>query len=510
MLTWEDMSANTKHALTMEIKSYKYPIHETIIQEIIANSQDAFDEYDTKNPTIEIKLQKIANDNYIIFHNNAKPITPEFFAKKYQTLYESSKSVGDQIGFVGIGAKIFLASHKNAEIITITGDEKKLASKWMMDDVGPKFASSLKNPISDIVDLKKFPHEYGTTFICKLSDEQHSNLKPNLENIIYFWWDYALHTKLFNIKINEKLLKPKFLNMGDIFKKETTVNGNSTKLLFLISDQELDIDFQNIVYVVHGKRIETEKLDTSVSIKGDFGKKISCYANVEYMTKYVIKSKEGFEKHRYVSLVKNKIHNRFWDFVKEQGLYMDKTKNISKNVELNKLIDKLNIALQSNKFKDLNPFLALNKRKTIISDDTGNVSISEIDGSQSASANGHNVNNGNNTTIGDDSGKGVVLNDEGDRSGDIKYRKARGINISEIEHDEIEKRESYVSEEHKAVIINTGHPFYKKNIDGTLIAEFHRCRIVVEALVRYQTGVENWNVDTAFDKARELLHDIYE
>ena len=41
MLDWKDMHVNTKHALEMEIKSYKYPPHETTIQEIIANAQDA-------------------------------------------------------------------------------------------------------------------------------------------------------------------------------------------------------------------------------------------------------------------------------------------------------------------------------------------------------------------------------------------------------------------------------------------------------------------------------------
>ena len=511
MLDWKDMHVNTKHALEMEIKSYKYPPHETTIQEIIANAQDAFGKHNTKNPTIEINLQKIANNNYIIFHNNAEPIPVEFFKKKYQTLFESSKNVGEQIGFVGIGAKIFLASHKNAEIITITGDRKKLASIWKMTNNGPAYANSLKNSISDIVDLKKFPHECGTTFICRLSNDQYLKLQSNLKNIIHFWWNYALLTKLFDIKINGEILTPKFPSTGDKFLKVTTIQGKSTKLIFFISNHELDDDFQNIIYVVHGKRIENEKLDTTLLIKNNFGKRIFCYVDVEYMTKFVIKSKEGFEKNRYVTQIKSKVKDRFWQFVKDQGLYKDKTKNVTKNVELEKLTEKLNIALQSAKFKDLNPFVATNKRKTIIPDDVGNKTISEIDGSQKSNTdNKNNANNGNGTTIGDNVGKGSVLDDKGDKSGNIKYRKTRGISISELEHEEIEKREAYVSEEYKAVIINTGHPFYKKNIDGTMIAEFHRYRIVVEALIRYQTDTENWSVDTAFDKARELLHDIYE
>ncbi|MDI1495679.1 MAG: hypothetical protein K8823_987 [Cenarchaeum symbiont of Oopsacas minuta] len=510
MPKWENMHVNTKHALEMEMKSYKYPPYETMIQEIIANSQDAFNNFNTKNPTIEINLQKIDNNNYIIFNNNSDPIPLEFFKEKYQTLYESSKTIGKQIGFVGIGAKIFLPSHKNAEIITITGDEKKYASKWKYTNHGPEYAHSLKDPISDIVNLKKFPHECGTTFICRLSNDQYLKLQSNLKNIIHFWWNYAIYTKLFNIKINGKILEHKFPSTEAIFKINTTIQGHPTKLTFLISENELDEDHQNIVYVAHGKRIENEKLETELSIKNNFGKKIFCYVDVGYMAKYVIKSKEGFEKNRPVSQIKNKIHNRFWKFVKDQNLYEDKIKNVTKNIELEILAKKLNKALQSEKFKDLNPFLAMNKRKTIISSNDGNETVSETDGSQkSNSDNENNDNNRNGTAVGDNHRKAPVLDDKADKLGNTKYRKTRGINISEIEHDEIERRESYVSEEHNAVIINIGHPFYKKNIRSS-IAEFHKYRIVIEALIRYQASVEQWNVDVAFDKARELLHDIYD
>ena len=72
------------------------------------------------------------------------------------------------------------------------------------------------------------------------------------------------------------------------------------------------------------------------------------------------------------------------------------------------------MALQSAKFKDLNPFIATNKRKTIIPNDVGNETISEIDGSQKSNTdNTNNTNNGSGTTIGDNVGKGSMLDDKG-------------------------------------------------------------------------------------------------
>lgn len=310
MPEWKSMHVNIKHALEMEAKTYKYPTHITMIQEIIANAQDAFNEHNTIAPTIDISLRKVNGSNYILFHNNAKPIPKQFFQEKYHTIYESSKNVGQTIGFVGIGAKVFLASHDGAEIITITGNKEKLASAWRWTETGPQYVSSLDYPISQIVNLNDFQHTNGTTFICKLSPSQYSELCDQLEGIIHFWWNYALLSDMFTINIDGKKIKPKIPGT----KKESYemwVKSNRIKLIFYISKNELDEDYQNIVYTVHGKRIENEKLETALSVKDDFGSKIFCYADVGFMAKHVIKSKEGFEKIPYVSAIRAKVRSKF-------------------------------------------------------------------------------------------------------------------------------------------------------------------------------------------------------
>ncbi len=505
MIKWESMHVNTKRALEMEAKTYKYPTHIAMIQEIIANAQDAFNEHNTQNPTLEIFLKRDETEKFIIFHNNAKPIPENFFFKKYSTLFESSKNIGDYIGFVGIGAKIFLPSHKDAEIITITGDKKKLAVRWKWTRDGPEHITSQKNSLSKVVDLDKFPHTNGTTFICRLSNEQYSELKSKIQNIIHFWWNHALITELFTIKIHGEEMTPKFPSNGKRFDKTFSVQGNKIRFTFFISDNELDDDYQNIVYVVQGKRIENDKLETALTVKDNFGKRIFCYVDVTILAKYVIKSKEGFERHRYVSRIKHKIHQIFWKFIKEQDLYKDRTKTITKNVELENLADKLNLALQNLKFKDLNPFLAKKLSETV-SAGGGKEPISETDGSQQS---GESTDNG-----GDDNGHvdnpdtGSASDDKGKKSGERKKKFTRGINIIEIEH-EGEEKEAYVSISDSALVINTGHPFYKK-IEGRLIGEYHKYKIVVEALVLHQAESEGWDAQTVSNKSRELLHSIYD
>ena len=508
MSEWKPMRVNIKHALEMEAKTYRYPPHTTMIQEIIANAQDAFKKHNTPDPTISIELKRINHGSYILFHNNAKPISKEFFKEKYHTLFESSKNIGESIGFVGIGAKIFLSSHDEAEIITITGDREILASKWKWTDTGPQHITSLRNPISKIVDLKKFPHTGGTTFICKLAPFQYSELHGNLKDTVHFWWNYALLSEMFAISVNGEKIKPKI--PGTEKKNHTPwIKGGRVNMVFHVSKNELDDDYQNIVYTVHGKRIENEKLDTALSIKNNFGSRIFCYVDATILARHVIKSKEGFARNSYVSNIRTKIRAKFWDFVKEEGLYKDVAKSITNNVELNQLANKLNAALQSSEFKDLNPFL-VTRHKAIVPSRSGEEPVSEVEGSLRIRAENSGVGGGGSvTTVGEDPGKAGALDRRGSKSGDMRNRRTRGISISEIEHEETERMEAYVSEKDNAVIINTGHPFYKR-IEGRTTAEFYKYKIVVEALVRYKADAENWDTGTAFNKARDILHSIYD
>ena len=508
-MTWEMMPVDTKHSLEMQTKMYQYPPHVTVVQEIIANANDAFEQSNMKNGVVDISLTNDSEYGYIIFHNNATPIPKKFFETGYQTLFKSSKTIGSGIGFVGIGAKIFLASPDGGEIITITGDKEIMAARWRWSEQGPQYITSLKQPISEVVNLKKFSHKNGTTFICRLSLEKYSELKNELENIVRFWWNYALLTKIFEIKINGKLVTPDIPKGNKKYTKKFRIGGNDVNCIFWISDIEVPEDFQNIIYVVHGKRIEHDKLDTSLRVKGNYGNRIFCYANVPMLSKYVTTSKEHFEKQKNTSQIKNRVKEEFWKFVEEQDLLKSNTKDFTKNIELDRLTQKLNRLLQSSKFKDLNPFLAKREREIPVESKDGKEHLSETIGFQNTGKDAKQQSPGG--LFGEETGKGNVFDEKGPKSGDIKIKHARGFNIGEIEHDESEKREAYVSDNNE-LIINIGHPFYKKIQNTLLIGEFHKYKIVVEALIRFQAenAPENWTVETALDKSRELLHSLWD
>ena len=163
--------------------------------------------------------------------------------------------------------------------------------------------------------------------------------------------------------------------------------------------------------------------------------------------------------------------------------------------------------LQNLKFKDLNPFLAKKLRETV-SAGSGKEPISETDGSQQSDEPTDSDGGENNNIHGDNSGTGSVSDDKGTKSGEKKKKFTRGINIIEIEH-EGEEKEAYVSISDSALVINIGHPFYKK-IEGRTISEYHKYKIVVEALVLHQAESEGWGAQTVSNKSRDLLHSIYD
>ena len=201
--------------------------------------------------------------------------------------------------------------------------------------------------------------------------------------------------------------------------------------------------------------------------------------------------------------VRNKTQQIFWKFIKEQDLYKDRTKTITKNIELENLTNKLNLALQNFKFKDLNPFLAKKLRETVNAGN-GKELISDTEGSQPSGESTDNE--GNSNVHGANPSTGSVFDDAGTKSGERKKRFTRGLSIGEIEH-ESEEREAYVTDHN--LVINVGHPFYKK-IEGRLMSEYHIYKIVVEALVLHQADLEGWSPETVSNKSRDLLHSIYD
>lgn len=515
-MNWDDMEemkTDTKHAMEMIGKRlYDSPPHITLLQEIIGNANDEFESQEVNNPTITIDFLENSDGCYIIFNNNAPPMPKHFFLEDYQTFFKSSKSseIGG-IGFVGVGAKQFVTTKDGREVITLTGDVKDeiFASVWKYrEGLGVKVGITPKESLENILGSKKINHTYGTTLIASLTKEEYNELRKDIIRNIHWWWNYALLTNAFKIFVSGKEITAWIPNEKEKYQKSFQIGGKKVDCIFWISDDELDEKLQNIIWIVAGKRINYKKLETSISVQKNFGKRIFCYADVSKLLKgYVIMSKEDFHNSEImVKKVKARVIEEFWKFIVDNDLLKENPNDMTKNVELEMLMRKFNDALQSEKFKNWNPFLAKKTRIIPVLNPEGNEQLSESDGYQKTEENS--TNNGKGGILGGQSGTGHSFDKTGKEKGEKEIRQAKGFDMGEIDAPE-DERESWIDYPSKSLLINIGHPFFIKHNANLLVREFNKCRVIIDALVRHQIENGSDNIQTILDEARNLLHEVY-
>ena len=510
----EDMQTDTKHAMKMiGERLYDKPPHITLIQEIIGNANDEFERQEVHNPTITIDFQKNDEGYWIIFNNNAPPMPRHFFFDGYQEFFKSNKDskIGG-IGFVGVGAKQFVTTQDGREVITISGDVKDeiLASIWKYKEGYPvKVGTTEKYSLNEILGTKKINHTYGTTLIAKLTKEEFDELTTDIEYIIHHWWNYGLLVNSFKIFVSGKEILPWIPNEKKKFPRTFKIAGKQVTCIFWITDDELNdsAELQNIVWIVADKRINYKKLETSIRVEKNFGKRIFCYADVSKLLKgYVIMNKEDFHNSEdVVKKVKARVVEEFWKFIVDNDLLKENPNKMTKNVELEMLMRKFNEALQSEKFKNWNPFLAKKTRIVPVVNPDGEESLTESDGFQKTNENS--INSGDAGTLGENEGKGHSFDKDGKEKGDKKIRQSRGFDMGEIDAPE-DERESWIDYPSKSLLINIGHPFFIKNSGNILVREYNKCRVIIDALVRHQIENGEDDIQMILDESRNLLHEV--
>ena len=120
-------------------------------------------------------------------------------------------------------------------------------------------------------------------------------------------------------------------------------------------------------------------------------------------------------------------------------------------------------------------------------------------------------NEGSGGTLGREPGEGVVFDEEGDKKGSSKTRHARGIRIIPIEYKENEeKRESWVSQMHGGIVVNTGHPFYKKLEINPSLHDYNLVVILIDALLQFRVEQEDVDFKKVTQQSRELLRALWD
>ena len=506
----EPLPVDRLHNLRNLLDMYEYGEPEILINESIANAIDAFRDHSTIKGKIDISFVKKNNDEgYLLFHNNAPPMTERQFYDKngYHKVSFSSKQKGQGIGFAGVGAKLFLASEQGGEIITITGKSEKefMASKMYRINNDVEFKTTQKYPLKEILDIPHYSHTYGTTYSVRLTSHAYRDLKEKLPGIIQFWWNYVLVRKQIKIIVDDKPLLP-WMPKGDMFKKTFTWKTHKISALCFISKDKIPESSRHIIYTIFGKRIHSKELELAVKIKGDYPSRVFCIVDLSILADQLTSNKENFKRNIQTNDCKLKVESGFLKFLEEHDLLNKEFQQDNQIVtnELTRILDKL---LDTKDFKDLNPFLSPKKRKILIRDTDGTIIADEELGDGSS--------NGSESESDDDSGRRsgdgtkLIEDDDAHEIASEKIKRSKGIRLILSERSTTHNEEATVQTELGAIVIDTLHPMYLRTKENTKIQTYNLMRILIEALIRHKNEEVEWDAKETMYRFRNLLHAVW-
>jgi sensor histidine kinase regulating citrate/malate metabolism len=140
----EPLPVDLHGALTGFLSIYRERIEVVLVLEAVSNAIDA----KAKNVRITLNKQKEIGHFYIKFADDGPGMNKDEFIS-YHTVSLSQKQKGEGIGFVGVGAKIYLASRDGSEILTVSrnGANNIFASKMYRKNTSIEHDTSLNLPL---------------------------------------------------------------------------------------------------------------------------------------------------------------------------------------------------------------------------------------------------------------------------------------------------------------------------------------------------------------------------
>ena len=500
----EPLPVDRLHNLKNLLDMYEYDENSILVNEAIANAVDAFRDHAIKSGKIQISFIKKSNNDdsgYLLFHNNAPPMTErQFYGRDgYHKVSFSSKQKGKGIGFAGVGAKLFLASEQGGEIITITGKSKNdfMASKMYSTGNDVEFKTDKKYPLKDILSIPEYSHCYGTTYCARLTAYAYKDLKQKISKIIQFWWNYALIKRQIAVTVDKEPVSS-WLPRCDRFNRDFSYKRQKIPAICFISKETIPEEQRHIVYTVFGKRILNRELDLAIRIKPKFSNRVFCLVDVSFLADQLTSNKENFKKSIYTNTCKSKIEEGFWKFLEDCNLLNAEFQH-DPHVVTNDLTRRLDDLLNTKKFKDLNPFLISKKTTTLRPDTDGDVHVSEDDDNGSGDdKNGSGAKTGSKSRLvkDEDSGKTAVKGE----------KKSKGLRMVFTDQLQTHNEEARVETHEGAIVIDVLHPMYLRTKDIKKLQNHNLVRIVIESLIRHKNEEVDWDAKETMYRFRDLLH----
>jgi hypothetical protein len=453
---WQPIDINVRQVIQDFLEGYSSEPEEVMVVESIANSLDA------GASNIRVSLWRTDKGDFFSISDDGAGMTEEAFKHSYHALALSNKVKGETIGFAGVGGKLYLAMLEAGDSIYTETRSTTFSG-----------ASELAM-IGDNVKWKQVPPRGKITgrtgTYVELELRPASNLdRPTVERIVQDNYNaillglYGKKSIIVSWKPGSPL-PPWKPPMESEDEQGFTLNGIKCTCHFWLAKNEFDEE-RGFDIVILGKRIKTKQwFDVQFKIDPRFSNRVCGLVTSDALAKLLTTNKQDLKVgHEKTWLAyKKEVDGKLVSWLGSIGALREVPKSRSEEIAAaSQVSEMINRMLKFPGLDIYNPFLKKTIGETTIKSDKPDTFVKEVDGSQNVTGTKGGNNGGKGVpTQGGGGGKGVVSSDEGDETGQRVTRRLRsGININ-LDNQENNTEEGWVTPE--AIVVNKGHPVYKK------------------------------------------------
>ena len=477
---------------------YPQEVDEVVVVELVANSLDA--------GATRIAIDYRPSDNILVITDNGQGMDADQF-DQYHDFAAGLKTRGSGIGFAGVGAKIsFNVADK---VITETrSDSFSGGSDWHFEDNGRLFWDEI--PVANLagngtrvaVHFRKdvTPAYADSANLVKLL--QRSYLPLLDRKFLDLYQRLGLYPGSPRFVVNGREYQP--TNVAADFIQEAKremfpeIGGKMSGYGVLgLSDDEypLGADIGGVLLCTHGKVI---KADLFQQYPGSYGPRIFGIVEMPGFIDFITTSKTDFNRkgrNRDFERLYGPLRDEFRSWLAGLGIQPAEAQNTGEVARLERELRQI-----AESIPELSEFFGFRNRTSVLqSKDDGEIAAESQEGAEITYPEGDGEGSHHNPGPlgpGDDPGKALVENKESgqQRAAPITRQGRRGPRIA---FESRADREELAWVDGNTVIINTGHPAYKKADASATARHIHNIYAIAGAIQKFSAGPEH-PVDTMF------------
>lgn len=491
-----ESSVNFRNLIRDLAEMYPFEPAEVVVVELVANALDA--------KATRISISYDGREKVLVVEDNGNGMTASQF-EEYHDFAAGFKARGTGIGFAGLGAKV---SFNIADrVMTETRSKSfsrgsdwylKSKKKLVWEDIEPvrlprlgtlvevRFRPSIKPPFSSREGLIKLLRRH----YLPLFDSKFLNLYEELD----------LYVRKLRFVVNGHAVEPGRIkedlaldNFKEFFPKTRNKRFGYGVLGVAHSEYPVAPDVCGVFLCTYGKVI---KADLFNQFPGSVGPRIFGMVEIPGFVKFLTTAKTDFMrkgKYKEFERLYDPIRQNFKDWLRDIGL---EAVEILGTDEARKLERELKKILED--VPELSDFFGFRTKKKVLREDpAGSDVASGHEGAQITFPDGEGATAGGEGPVdtGDEPGQSLEKDQEGDKRARPISRKAR--RGPKVAFAEAPDRVDLAWVEGNNVVINTGHPSYRKARSNARARRLHSLFAIAGAVQRF-LGSESESPDMMF------------